>query len=80
MAEQALRAGIAEILPVVSAADKPFEESSGDWTGLLELAQMNLMQLGISQEIIESMEPPQRPAYILQKKVEMLKSFSATTS
>lgn len=80
MAEQALRAGISEILPIVSAADKPLEESSGDWKGLLEVAQMNLVQLGISQEMIESMQPSQRPAYILQKKVEVLKSSSLTTS
>lgn len=79
MAEQALRAGISEILPIVSAADKPVEESSGDWQGLLEVAQMNLMQLGISQEMIESMQPSKRSAYILQKKVEVLKSSSEAT-
>lgn len=80
MVEQSLRAGIVDILPQVAMADRPGSIISSKWRDALEVAGMNLKELAISQEMIESMNPSKRSGYILQRKVELLKLYPRSIS
>jgi tRNA nucleotidyltransferase (CCA-adding enzyme) len=71
---QAARGGIAELLPLVSAADKPGNDISGEWRQLLVVAMMNVADLGIDSEKLHLMKPENRSEYLLQRRVEFLKN------
>ncbi|MBI2355259.1 MAG: HD domain-containing protein [Deltaproteobacteria bacterium] len=74
MAEQAVKAGIAAILPLVSAADKGvFGEITG-WRGAVRVAGMSTAELGIDMERIEAMPGDKRSDFILQRRVEALRA------
>lgn len=75
VAGQALKAGIAEILPLVSAADKAGSSELREWREALRIAGMATEELGIDLQVLEGVTPSKRPAYILQKRVEMLRLF-----
>jgi tRNA nucleotidyltransferase (CCA-adding enzyme) len=75
IAEQALKAGINEILPVVSAADKPGNSTPAQWPQAVAIAAMNTAQLGLDAGRITAMPIDQRAGFVLQKKVELLKSL-----
>jgi tRNA nucleotidyltransferase (CCA-adding enzyme) len=77
MAEQALKAGIVEILPLVSAADKVGNPQMKGWDATVQVAMMNTRELGIDQEKLEVMPIKHRTAFIMQKRVEELRG--ATT-
>ena len=70
MAEQAIKNGIAEMLPIIAAADKPAGSGMRGWEKALEVAAMSTEQLGIPQLQIETMPTEHRAALILQKRVE----------
>ena len=53
MAEQALNAGIVEILPMVAAADKADNPPMSDWNNVVRIAGMNTAEMGIDQEKLE---------------------------
>lgn len=73
MAEQAVKAGIAVILPLVSAADKGvFGETTG-WEGAVRVAGMTSVELGIDVEQLETMPGEKRSDFILQRRVEELR-------
>ena len=74
MAEQAIKAGIVEILPLVSAADKPGNQPIAGWYYAVRVAAMNTRELGIDQEKLETMPIENRPSYLLQKRVEALRN------
>lgn len=74
MAEQAIKAGIVEVLPLVSAADKPGNLPMNNWDKTVCVARMNTRDLGIDQEKLEAMPVEKRPSYILQKRVDALRS------
>jgi len=73
VAERAVKAGITNILPLVAAADKPGGLPMAGWDAVVRIAGMTMRELGIDQEKLEAMPVKNRPAYILQKRVEVLK-------
>ncbi len=77
MAEQAIKAGIAGILPRVSAADKPGGLSMAGWEEAVHVAGMSTRELGIDQGKLAKMPIQNREAFILQKRVEALRATQA---
>jgi tRNA nucleotidyltransferase (CCA-adding enzyme) len=73
MAEHAIKAGIVDILPMVSAADKPGSPPMKGWDDAVRITEMSSRELGIDQEQFESMPIMNRPAFIMQKRVESLR-------
>ena len=73
MAEQAVKVGIAEILPLVSAADRPRSPAMPDWEATLRAVRMTTEELGIAPLQLEMMDPGKKTALILQKRVEQLR-------
>jgi len=73
LAEQALKNGIVEILPLVSAADRPGAGGMAGWHEVVRVARMTTAELGIDRERLLAMAPEDRPAFILQKQVERLR-------
>lgn len=73
MAEQAIKAGVAGILPLVSAADKPGGLPMAGWDDAVRIAGMSTRELGIDQEKLEAMPAENRPPFILQKRVDVLR-------
>jgi len=74
LACQAARGGIAELLPLISAADKPGSDISAEWRELLAVASMNCAELGIDEEKLALLQPEKRAEFILQRRVELLKT------
>jgi len=72
-AEQALKAGIAAILPLVSAADKAGSAEPLGWDQAVRVARMSTLALGIDRERLETMTAGDRPGFILQRRVEELR-------
>lgn len=72
MAEQAIRAGISELLPLVSAADKGLAGNREEWQRTVSVAGMNSEALGIDREKLISVKPGMRAGMILQRRVEIL--------
>lgn len=86
MAEQALKAGIVDILPLVALADKADGQPLAGWDEAIRVAGMSARELGVDQEKLEAMPVKNRTAFILQKRVEALREggldksiFHATT-
>jgi tRNA nucleotidyltransferase (CCA-adding enzyme) len=73
LADQAWKSGIAEILPLVSAADRPGAAGMAGWHEAVRVARMTTAELGIDLERLQAMAPEDRPQYILQKQVESLR-------
>jgi tRNA nucleotidyltransferase (CCA-adding enzyme) len=73
-AEQALKAGIIDILPLVSAADKVGGREPGQWRVALRIAGMSSTELGIDPQSLERMQPSKRTDHILQKRVERFRA------
>jgi len=74
MAEQAIKAGVVEILPLVSAADKHGNQPIAGWEDAVRIAAMNTRELGIDQEKLETIPTVNRPSYIMQKRVDVLRN------
>jgi tRNA nucleotidyltransferase (CCA-adding enzyme) len=74
-ATQAVKAGIVEILPLVSAADKDTSGEPSEWREALRCTGMSAGELGIELQMLEGMQPSKRGDYIMQKRVE---AFRAT--
>jgi tRNA nucleotidyltransferase (CCA-adding enzyme) len=72
-AEQAAKAGIADILPLVSAADKPGAEIPRGWRHALSVAAMTTVELGIDIERLTAIPAESRPDFILQRRIEALR-------
>lgn len=75
MAEQAIKGGIVEVLPFVATADKAGNPPMAGWNDAVRVAGMNTRELGIDQERLEVVSALNRPSYILQKRVDMLRSL-----
>jgi len=74
MAVQALKGGIADILPLVSAADKAGGSEPDEWRDALRIAGMSSVELGIDPLGLERMQPSKRADHILQKRVERFRT------
>lgn len=72
VAEQAIKAGITEVLPVVAEADKPGMVNLEEWLNTLLIAGMSAVELGIDKEKLESLPESKRKDYILQKRVKIM--------
>jgi len=70
VAEQALKAGIADILPLVSAADKPEGSGPGGWRAAVRIAGLTTAELGIDRERLMVIPVDDRQAFIIQKRTE----------
>ncbi len=73
IAEQARKAGIVTILPLVAAADKPGGVPIGGWEVAVQVAGMTTRELGIDRERLEALPPANRPAYIMQQRVAAMR-------
>ncbi len=69
MADQARRAGIIDILPLVVAGDKPNGGSMPRWEEAVRVAGMSTLQLGIERSRLEAMPVEKRADYVLQKRI-----------
>jgi tRNA nucleotidyltransferase (CCA-adding enzyme) len=72
LASQAIKAGIAQILPKVSAADKQGRGGMAGWDMVLQVCRMGSAELGIDQRQLEAIQPLKRGEFLLQKRVELL--------
>jgi tRNA nucleotidyltransferase (CCA-adding enzyme) len=73
-AEQAIRGGIADLLPLVAAADKVGGLEPMEWKTALRIARLPATELGIDLQIMERVQPSKRTDYLLQKRVERFRS------
>jgi len=73
MAEQAFKGGIAEILPLIAAADKAGGLPLTGWEDAVRIAAMSTRELGIEGESLEAMPVKKRAPFILQKRMKMVK-------
>lgn len=71
LADQARKAGISTILPLVSAADKPGHAMHG-WETALAVTKMSAEQLGIPAFRLAEIKSQHRSGYLLQKRIELL--------
>ena len=70
MADQARRAGIVRILPLVAAGDKPDGGSMPRWEEAVRVAGMSTLQVGIERSRLEAMPVEKRADFVLQKRIE----------
>lgn len=75
MAEQAIKAGIIRILPLVSAADKGGAPLTAEWDDAVRVAGMNVQELGIHQDVLEKIPAGKRPPFMLQKRADLLRAL-----
>ena len=75
VAEQALKGGVIEILPLISAADKVGNVLTDDWRQVVTVARMTTDELGIDTARLLAMKPEKRAEFILQKRVAFLENF-----
>lgn len=73
MAEQAIQAGIVEILPLVAAADKASGQVMPGWAKVVQVASMASAELGVERPVLEGMAPEHRGTLLLQRRVERLR-------
>jgi tRNA nucleotidyltransferase (CCA-adding enzyme) len=73
MVEQAIKGGIVTILPLVAAADKADSVPMTGWDDAILVAGMSTREMGIDQGKLEAMPIRNRPDFILQKRVEVLR-------
>lgn len=73
MAEQSLKAGISELLPRISAADKGVAGNGEEWQRAVAVAGMSCEELGIDREKLLALKPGKRGDMILQRRVELLR-------
>lgn len=71
MARQAVKSGIEEILPLVSAADKPDSAGHAGWREAVRISGLTTSDLGIDPAKLEEMKVSKRGEYILQKRMEI---------
>ena len=76
MAEQAIKASIVEILPMVSAADKSWNILMSGWDKAIKVAGMNTRELGIDFDKLESIPAENRASLIMQLRVKILQTIA----
>jgi tRNA nucleotidyltransferase (CCA-adding enzyme) len=76
IAEQAIKAGIVGILPLVAAADKAGGLPMTGWETVIRVAGMSTRELEIDPEKLELMPVKSRPSFIMQHRIERLKRIS----
>lgn len=79
VADQAIKAGIVDILPLVAAADKAGGKEPDEWRVVVGIAGMSATALGIDLNNLQQMAPQKRADFILQARLEQLR-LTLTTS
>lgn len=74
IAGQAIKTGIKDLLPMVAVADKPGEYLLERWELFTRIAAMTVAGLGIEPERLALLPQEQRAAFILQRRIERLRS------
>jgi tRNA nucleotidyltransferase (CCA-adding enzyme) len=75
MAEQAIRGGVVDILPLIASADKGANDFDvHGWLQIVAVARMNSSELGIDTGRLTVLQAVRRSEFILQRRVELLKS------
>ncbi len=74
VAQQALKGGIAEILPLISVADKADCCEHVGWNEALRVSGMTTTELGITTEKMNELSAGKRAEYLFQKKVDMFRA------
>ncbi|MDA8429373.1 MAG: HD domain-containing protein [Geobacteraceae bacterium] len=72
VADQAIKAGIVDILPLVAAADKPGGKEPGEWRVVVAMARMTARELGIGLDSLEQRPPSKRAGFIFQARLRYL--------
>lgn len=75
-AEQAIKAGITDILPLVSMADKGGGLEIKGWESAIHVSRMTTADLGIDRVQLETMPAENRADFVLQQRIKMLRSYS----
>jgi tRNA nucleotidyltransferase (CCA-adding enzyme) len=78
VATQAVKAGITEILPLVSSADKPDGSGMDGWETVLQVTAMTAVELGIDQESFSQMPIHKRAEHIHHKRIQMVREILKT--
>jgi tRNA nucleotidyltransferase (CCA-adding enzyme) len=73
MADQAIKAGIVETLPLVAAADKMGGTEPEEWRVVVRIAGMATAELGLDRELLEQVEPDRRSDAMLQARIRKLR-------
>jgi tRNA nucleotidyltransferase (CCA-adding enzyme) len=79
-AEQAIKGGIAEVLPLVATADKTDGSEPLEWRVALRVAGMSATELGVDLQGLERMAASKRTDHILQKRVETFRATLTASS
>lgn len=80
VAERAVKAGIVEVLPVVAAADKAGGREPEEWEMVVRIATLSSRELDVTPQQLEGMKPAKRCDYILQKRVDKLRSIRTAST
>ena len=78
-AEQAVKAGIADIIPIIAAADKTGGLDLDDWSRTVRIARMTIVELGIDPVRLDDIPVRDRSDAILQKRVEVWRASRLRT-
>jgi tRNA nucleotidyltransferase (CCA-adding enzyme) len=77
LAQQAQKAGVADLLPLVAQADKPGAEPVGhQWRLCLEIISLTTATLGIDQKPLSILQPQALRDLILDRRVQALRRCS----
>lgn len=80
LAMQAKKAGISDLLPLVSRADKPGAEPvTLQWRQCLEIISLTTTELGINQEQLSHLQPEALRDLILDRRIQVLRGCSLAT-
>jgi tRNA nucleotidyltransferase (CCA-adding enzyme) len=74
LAQQAQKAGVADLLPLVAQADKPdAAPSAGQWQLCLEITGLTTAELGINQQQLRTLHPQALRDLILDRRIQVLR-------
>jgi tRNA nucleotidyltransferase (CCA-adding enzyme) len=75
VAEQAIKAGIVDVLPLVASADKVAGCEPNEWRMTIETALMTSSKLGLDRERLERVPSDKRAGVLLQARIDKLRSM-----
>jgi tRNA nucleotidyltransferase (CCA-adding enzyme) len=79
-AEQAIKGGIVDVLPLVASVDKEGGLKPVEWREALRIAGMSSTELGIDPQSLERLQPSKRTDHILQKRVERFRAIPTAST
>lgn len=77
VADQAIKAGIVDVLPLVAAADKAGGGEPEEWRMIIEIAGMSAAALGIDLLHLEQLPPKKRADFVLQARILKMQMCSS---